>query len=690
METTILLLFLAASAMLKNTISQGSETYRILPFEASTGLYYEYQGVMRRRVSTWRITSFLDTQKLCLGLEAYKSRLTALTAMCQPMLGAECQQLIKSFHLESKWEAAYKLHQEITHEAEELNRRTDAQLPAHLPQGLRRRRTTPMLGFLGGIVGPVAGLLTYDDGQQIEDEINNLNQVAANLSHLVGKQTHVVRAQFEEIQGRFNIYEERQKELKHQLTEIQKGMYEMSSSVFKLEYSRALSNTLHVLEAGLDEHLRAADRLLEIIHYARRGQLHPSLLTTEKLQPIYRDVQDHAPAFAFPVPGPKINVEDLAQAATTTISCRNKTLRVCLDVPLLEKTDYNLYGLHSVPVIQSILKNGSGRAYVRSEFSHLAMADSQRTYLLMKEKEMEQCKELRGFYMCPENLPVRETSTYASCEISLLNNPTAESFRLCEVQVTYRKRPFFKLLETLGGWIYSFLTKTAAEITCPARRTSKIQLNGVGIVQIAPGCYLRTSGLSLPSPGSRAQVSVVTYEPYLHLNLSELSPVLLQNKQLLTLTPTSKKQPEDNPTEESRFENTDETLNKLEDQLNEISSQEHRRTKQTILTHGSYVGIGLLSIGLITYFGRAKLITAVTNWRPCPKRKGKAEDQPAIRLAEEPAGNQAADSHSDEFRIEQRCTTTTNTPAPKNRTAPISTSTSKAATRLPAQSLQPM
>ena len=105
--TTILLLFLAASAMLKNTTSQGTETYRSLPFEASTGLYYEYQSVMRRRVSTWRITRFLDTQKLCLRLEAYKSRLTALTRMCPPMLVTECQQLIESFHLESKWEAAY-------------------------------------------------------------------------------------------------------------------------------------------------------------------------------------------------------------------------------------------------------------------------------------------------------------------------------------------------------------------------------------------------------------------------------------------------------------------------------------------------------------------------------------------------------------------------------------------------------
>ena len=133
-------------------------------------------------------------------------------------------------------------------------------------------------------------------------------------------------------------------------------------------------------------------------------------------------------------------------------------------------------------------------------------------------------------------------------------------------------------------------------------------------MQIAPGCYLRNSGFSLSSPGSRAQVSVVTYEPYLYLNLSELSPILLQNKKLLTLTRTSRKQPEDTLDEESRFEDTDETLNKLEEQLNEISSQEQRQSKikQTVLTHDSRVGIGLLSIGLITYFGRAKLMTAVT------------------------------------------------------------------------------
>ena len=150
-----------------------------------------------------------------------------------------------------------------------------------------------MLGFSGGVIGPVAGLITYDDGHQIENEINKLNQVSANLSHLVGKQTHVVRAKLEEIHEELGAYEERQKQLKFQLTEIQRGMYQVSSPLYRLNYTQVLTSILHTLGAGLDEHLRGADRLLEIAHAARRGLLHPSQLMSEQMEPIYRDIQDH-------------------------------------------------------------------------------------------------------------------------------------------------------------------------------------------------------------------------------------------------------------------------------------------------------------------------------------------------------------------------------------------------------------
>ena len=103
------------------------------------------------------------------------------------------------YHLETKLMAASNLQREIIREINELIRQTRNRLPKHLSDSRRRRRTTPFLEFLESIIGPVAGLVTYEDGQRIENETNDLRRVAANLSHLVGRQTYVIRTQFEEM-----------------------------------------------------------------------------------------------------------------------------------------------------------------------------------------------------------------------------------------------------------------------------------------------------------------------------------------------------------------------------------------------------------------------------------------------------------------------------------------------------------
>ena len=56
-----------------------------------------------------------------------------------------------------------------------------------------------MLGFSAGIVGTVAGLLTYGNGVMMDSKIDDLNQAQANLSHLVGTQTHLVRSRLDQL-----------------------------------------------------------------------------------------------------------------------------------------------------------------------------------------------------------------------------------------------------------------------------------------------------------------------------------------------------------------------------------------------------------------------------------------------------------------------------------------------------------
>ena len=97
MEAIILFIYLyihplAVSFIITTTICQEIEEhlYRILPFEASTGLYYEYLGTVRRTTSTWRVTNFLDAEKLQQGLGNYRKKLKTLPKLCQPVMENEC------------------------------------------------------------------------------------------------------------------------------------------------------------------------------------------------------------------------------------------------------------------------------------------------------------------------------------------------------------------------------------------------------------------------------------------------------------------------------------------------------------------------------------------------------------------------------------------------------------------------
>ena len=307
-----------------------------------------------------------------------------------------------------------------------------------------------MLGFIGGIVGPVAGLLTYEDGEAIDNKLQELNEAQANISHLVGLQTHVVKAQLHDLHEQASKNEEKLKYYEHQLSQVAQNLHDVTRFYEGYNYTHALGRLLMVIEAALDDYTRAADNLKTVIQTARRGEMHVSMLFSQQLEPVIQDIQDQVPRLEFPVAGPEISVEELAKVATTTIIYKKGMLKILLDIPLLQEFEYSLHKIQPLLVNQPAFKNRSGRAYILSDYSHIVMEESKRTYMLMKQKDIESCTKL-NYYLCQTHLPVFETAKHESCESELLIRPSMATLKECNIRVSYQDQPKWIYLETLGA-----------------------------------------------------------------------------------------------------------------------------------------------------------------------------------------------------------------------------------------------
>ena len=131
---------------------------------------------------------------------------------------------------------------------------------------------------------------------------------------------------------------------------------------------------------------------------------------------------------SFPISRPIVDIEELTSVSTVTSLYKGGVLKILLDIPLLGRANDLVYQLHPLPVPQAILGNNSGKAYILPKFSHIAVEESQRTYVLMNHQDVAACTELPAHKICKENLPVNENGKFRTCEAELLLNPSLSTF----------------------------------------------------------------------------------------------------------------------------------------------------------------------------------------------------------------------------------------------------------------------
>ena len=166
-----------------------------------------------------------------------------------------------------------------------MAQRAEKMLSSRLPKAMQKRGAIPLLDFRGGIIGPAAGLLTYDDGQLIEAKFQELTEAQANISLLLGQQTHLVRSQLEGMRNQAQQHQERLNSFKNELANLNQELDQAARKVAELKYTKAFTRVLQATEAAVEEYIRLVDRLLSVIRVARQKGMRPGISTPKQLEP---------------------------------------------------------------------------------------------------------------------------------------------------------------------------------------------------------------------------------------------------------------------------------------------------------------------------------------------------------------------------------------------------------------------
>ncbi|XP_043469391.1 uncharacterized protein LOC122503050 [Leptopilina heterotoma] len=629
--TIALCLVLTAGANSDDSLANDPTTstfFQITPFNISSGVYFEHFGEVRRSTSRWRVAVFLDIGKQIRHYNDLKLRLERLKEYCRP--GENwCEQTMYQFQWGDKWEMASELQLQFRGQIEELEN-TRTSLPRKMSSQLKVRRSVPLLGFLGKIAGPIAGVLNYDDGERYDAAIEDLNQAQSNLTRYLGKQTHIVRSQLDIIHTQYVNQQGQMDNLRQDLQNLL--LREGKSATWKEAEERRQSIILlmEALKIGLDHNIKATSTILNAVHEARQNRLHPGIISSNQLEPIMREIQDNLTDVYFPLPGPKVSIDELIRIATISIWCDNHKLKVLIDIPLLERHKYQSFKIHPLPTIQESLGSGTQRAYISSDYDYLIIDEDKRTYLLIHQEEWKECRSTAAYHACLEGVPIYDVRERPGCEPLLLDQPSIEAMRSCTIKITTAPESYWQPLRTLSAWLYSFARPEVITIYCHSMTPVKVNLTGVGMMKLAPGCSVKTKDVTIPATSEQKGQTSLIFETELHLDVMKVSPLLATHADLAITLEDRHVEVKSLGSKMSSFEANSKTLYELEEELEDLAVQKQFKNKHTTLVYGAYGGSMLIIICIILYLCRKPISSGANHFsnilKPTQKQSEVAAD----------------------------------------------------------------
>lgn len=159
----------------------------------------------------------------------------------------------------------------------------------------------------------------------------------------------------------------------------------------------------------------------------------------------------------------------------------------------------------------------------------------------------------------------------------------------------------------MPGWIHSMAATEILTITCHSIAPVQINLDGAGVLKLAPECVIKTKDTIIPATTPQAGESELISKPGFYLNLTKISPTVSNYAHLLSTPIFETNNVTATESGIPSFDANSKTLDELEQRLMEFAVQRRLKGKHLILIYGLYEGLVLICLIFILYLCRKPL-----------------------------------------------------------------------------------
>lgn len=385
----------------------------------------------------------------------------------------------------------------------------------------KQRLKRGVFDFVGQIAKVLFGTLDSSDAEYYNEQIDLTYNNSRQITNLYKKQISIIQATIGNFSNAFAENNQKFKEIDFNIGELHKLMLRDEEKITEAQLNTIVNSYLIECSEMILEYEIELQILTDAILLARRGLIHPKILTPKELFNNLKETRYAVNDKQLPVPLESDQFTNLMDISDISIFYKNHRLIYVIEIPLIEQNNFILYHVIPLPIKQG--EKGI-YAFINPTYNYLGLRSDKQLYTHLTEHDINKCKKINNIMICKQTDLLYQVSAIYNCESELLKSARLESIlRECDVRIMRVYNTVWYQLKTTNSWLYTAPRNETLHILCEDNKPRQTQLFSTGLIKLSADCDAISDNALLRSQTISAINTVEKdYIPDVKLNTSKL------------------------------------------------------------------------------------------------------------------------------------------------------------------------